>query len=146
MDVRRLNRLARQLREVALRASQDNQDLPLSASELMIVEHVARHPGSTITAIARETGLAQSRVSTVVRQLVMEHVFDCSKDEADRRQTHVRLSPQAAVQAFEESGSRLIDDALTTVAPHLATSDADRINQLLDELATLMDSPNHEPV
>jgi len=145
VDVRRLNRVARQLREVALRASQDNQDLPLSASELMVVEHVARHPGSTITAIARETGLAQSRVSTVVRQLAKERVFDCGKDDADRRQTHVRLSPQAAVQAFEESGSRLIDDALLTVAPHLTTSDASRIDQLLDELASLMESPDHEP-
>lgn len=143
MDVRRLNRLARQLREVALRASQNNQDLPLSASELMIVEHVARFPGSTVTAIARDTGLAQSRVSTVVRDLAKAHVFDCVKDEADRRQTHVQLAPQVAVQAFEEFGSRLIDEALIIVAPHLTTADANRIGQLLDELVSLMESPNN---
>ena len=145
MDVRRLNRLARQLREVALRASQNNQELPLTASELMVVEHVARHPGSTITAIARDTGLAQSRVSTVVRQLAEARVFDRTKEDADRRQTHVQLAPQAAVQAFEEFGSRPIGDALPTVAPHLTASDARRIDQLLDELATLMEPPNHEP-
>lgn len=145
VDVRRLNRLARQLREVALRASQNNQDLPLSASELMVVEHVARHPGSTITAIARETGLAQSRVSAVVRQLADERVFDCGKDDADRRQTRVQLAPQVAVQVFEEFGSRPIGDALAAVVPHLTASDAGRVDQLLEELATLMESPNHEP-
>jgi DNA-binding MarR family transcriptional regulator len=136
-----VNRLARQLREVALRASQDNQDLPISAGELVVVEHVARHPGSTITAIARETGLAQSRVSTVVRDLTREHVFSCTKDDADRRQTRVQLAPHVAKQAFEELGSRPVDDALTLVAPHLTSRDAARAGRLLDELAALMEPP-----
>jgi DNA-binding MarR family transcriptional regulator len=141
MEVRRLNRLSRQLREIALRASQNNGEVPLSAGELLIVEHVARHPASTITDIARETGLAQSRVSTVVRHLSDERVFVCSKDDKDRRQTRVALSPEAAVQAFEESGSRPIDSALVTVVPHLSDDEALRVSTLLDELGTLMEPP-----
>lgn len=141
MEVRRLNRLSRQLREIALRASQNNKDVPLSAGELIVVEYVARHPASTITAIARDTGLAQSRVSTLVHRLADEHVFVCSKDEKDRRQTRVQLLPEVATQVFEEFGSRPIDGALTTVAPHLSTRDAKRIIVLLDELATLMEPP-----
>lgn len=141
VEVRRLNRLSRQLREIALRASQDDEELPLSAGELVIVEHVARHPGSTISAIARETGLAQSRVSTVVRHLSDERVFVCSKDSKDRRQTLVALSPEVAVQAFEEFGSRPVDGALATVVPHLSGDQAVRVVSLLDELADLMEPP-----
>jgi len=139
VEVRRLNRLSRQLREIALRASQNDEDLPLSAGELTVVEYVARHPASTISAIARETGLAQSRVSTLARRLTEDGVFICGKDDQDRRQTRVQLSPEVATQVFEEFGSRPVDGALTTAAPHLTDSDVGKVLRLLDELATLLD-------
>lgn len=142
MEVRQLNRLSRQLREIALRASQNGAELPLSVSELAIVEHVARHPAETITSIARSTGFAQSRVSTVVRALTDQGVLVCSRNVKDRRQTRVQLDPKVAELTFQEYGSRPVEHSLREVLPHLSGSDAARAGALLDELAALLSPPS----
>ena len=138
MEVRRLIRLARQLREIALKASQGGGDLPLSIGELAIVENVARHPDSAITEIARSTGLAQSRVSRVVQELSNEGVLQLWKDPKDRRQTRVRLDPDIYRQTFEEYSSRTITQALGDATPHLTPAERERASELLAELADLL--------
>jgi DNA-binding MarR family transcriptional regulator len=144
MDVLHLNRLARLLREVALRASQNGQELPISASELAVIENVARHPDSTISAISHSTGLAQSRVSTIVRDLTDEGVLEQRKLPPDRRETRVRLNPTTESQAFDEFGARPVDEALSGAAPHLSAEEVARVLLLLEELLNLLDHP-HEP-
>ncbi|MFL6137191.1 MAG: MarR family winged helix-turn-helix transcriptional regulator [Frankiaceae bacterium] len=139
VDVVRLNRLARQLREVALRASQDGAELPVSVSDLTVIESVARHPDCTISEISRSTGLAQSRVSTIVQELTKEGVFHCHKDAEDRRQTRVRLHPAAHEQTFEQHGKRSIDGALAVAFPHLDAGAVERVIALLSELADSLD-------
>jgi DNA-binding MarR family transcriptional regulator len=139
MDVQRLNRLARQLREVALKASQDGAELPISIGELAVVENVARTPDSTITDIVRGTGLAQSRVSKVVRDLAADGVFITTRDPNDRRQTRVRLDPKVRRQAFEDFGSRPIGVALAEARPKLSDQQVAKVEHLLDELADLFD-------
>jgi DNA-binding MarR family transcriptional regulator len=138
VEVRRLIRLARQLREIALKASQGGADLPLSIGELAIVENVARHPDSAITEIARSTGLAQSRVSRVVQDLSTEGVLQFWKDPRDRRQTLVRLDPEVRRQTLEDYSSRTIAEALTEATPHLSPAERERASQLLSELADLL--------
>jgi DNA-binding MarR family transcriptional regulator len=138
MEVRRLITLARQLREIALKASQDGDDLPLSIGELAIVEHVARNPDSAINEIARGTGLAQSRVSRVVRELGDEGVFHLWKNPQDRRETRVRLDPNTYRQTVDDYSSRPITTALTEATPHLNKAERERVNQLLIELADLL--------
>lgn len=136
MDVQRLNRLARQLREVALKASQEGAELPISIGELAVFESVAREPDSTITDIVRVTGLAQSRVSKVVRDLAADGVVITTRDPEDRRQTRVRLDPAIRKKAFEDFGSRPISAALAEAVP---AQNITRIEHLLDELANLID-------
>jgi DNA-binding MarR family transcriptional regulator len=140
MEVRRLIRLARQLREIALKASQDGDDLPLSIGELAIVEHVARNPDSAITEIARGTGLAQSRVSRVVRELGGEGVFHLVKNPQDRRETRVRLDPNTYRQTVEDYSSRPISQALAEATPYLSKAERERAGKLLTELADLLGS------
>ncbi|MFC7273491.1 MarR family winged helix-turn-helix transcriptional regulator [Paractinoplanes rhizophilus] len=138
MDVFQLNRLARRLREIALRASQEGAELPISVGELAILEHVARFPGSTISEISRSTGLAQSRVSKVVRELSDDGVFQHAADPEDRRRTRVRLDPRVRHQTFDEYGSRPIDAALAAAAPHLDAAGLARVQELAAELAGLL--------
>ncbi|HEX3783624.1 MAG TPA: MarR family transcriptional regulator [Pseudonocardiaceae bacterium] len=139
MDVQRLNRLARQLREIALKASQDGAELPISFGELAVVESVARNPDSTITDIVRGTELAQSRVSRVVHALAADGVFITTRDPNDRRQTRVRLDPKVRKQMFEDFGSRSVSAALAETSPRLSDENIARAEQLLDELADLID-------
>jgi DNA-binding MarR family transcriptional regulator len=139
VDVLQLNRLARQLREIALKASQGGADLPISVGELAILENVARYPNSTISEISRSTGLAQSRVSKVVRELSEEGVFHHSKDPNDRRQTRVRLDAKVRRQTFEDYGSRPIDEALSDAVSHLDAAGVERVKELLAELSGLLE-------
>jgi len=131
LDVVALSRLARILREVALDASQAGHDLPVTGGELALVEAVARQPGSTIRELCATTGLAQSWVSTLARQLADKGVVQLEADPADRRRTLVRLTPETARRALHEEGRRPIGDALTRALPHLDAGDAAELERLL---------------
>jgi DNA-binding MarR family transcriptional regulator len=138
VDVVELNRLSRRLREIALRASQHGGELPISASELAIVEYVARHPHCSIGEISQSTGLSQSQVSKRVRLLSDNGVFETGVHPGDRRVTTVRLALATRRQVFEEYGSRSIESTVATVVPTLSPEQAYRIVQLLEELAELL--------
>jgi DNA-binding MarR family transcriptional regulator len=138
VDVIRLNRLARQLREIALKASQGGAELPISVGQLAVVEAVARNPDSTVSMISKSTGLAQSWVSKIVRELSDQGVFAHSKDPHDRRQTRVRLDPEIHRQTFEDHGVRPIDDAVADIASHLDATGVRRVTELLVELDGLL--------
>jgi DNA-binding MarR family transcriptional regulator len=145
VDVIRLNRLARQLREIALKASQGGAELTISASELAVVETVARTPDSTISEISRSTGLAQSWVSTIVREMSEQGVFQHSKDPNDRRQTRVRLDPEIHRRTLEDYGTRPIDEAVAGAAPHLDGPSVQRVKTLLVELDQLLTESAEAP-
>ncbi|MDQ2733144.1 MAG: hypothetical protein M3Y56_15940, partial [Armatimonadota bacterium] len=68
MNAAALHRLARHLRTLAIQASDIEGETTPSLSELVIVEDVARHPGTPIGKIARRVGLAQSLVSKTVAE------------------------------------------------------------------------------
>jgi DNA-binding MarR family transcriptional regulator len=138
VDAIRLNRLARRLREIALKASQGGAEVPLSVGELAVFEAVARTPDSTISEISRATGLAQSWVSTIVRDLSQQRVVQQTKAAEDRRQTRVRLDPEVHRLSFEDYGARPIDGAVIEVAPHLDASGVQRVTELLLELDQLL--------
>jgi len=138
LDVVRLNALSRQLREVALAASHGSGDLDISVGQLAVIEAVARTPGSTVATITRTTGLAQSWVSTIVRELADAEVFVLASDPDDRRRTRVSLSPEAARLTFEDRGVRSVDAGLAQVVPHLDSAGARRVVDLLTELESLL--------
>ena len=138
MDVVRLNALSRQLREIALGASRGHGDLDISVAQLAVIETVARAPGSTVATITRTTGLAQSWVSTIVREMTEAGVFVIGKDPDDRRRTRVSLSPDAARLTFDDRGTRSIDAGLAQAVPHLREQQVRRVVDLLTELESLL--------
>ncbi|MFT2753694.1 MarR family winged helix-turn-helix transcriptional regulator [Clavibacter sp. Sh2088] len=133
-----LSRLARILREVALDASQGGRALPITGGELTLIEAVARQPGSTIRELCQATGLTQSWVSTLARQLSDKGVVRLEADPADRRRTRVRLDPETARRALHEEGRRPVGDALTRALPHLDASDAAELERLLARVHALV--------
>ncbi|MBX9152085.1 MarR family winged helix-turn-helix transcriptional regulator [Rhodococcus qingshengii] len=141
MDVVKLNQLARRLRDIALAASQSGRELPVSVSELAVLEAVARKPDMTITALSDATGYAQSRVSKLVTALAADGVVQTIGDPSDRRRTVVRLTPDAHREAFEEYGTRDVTAAIAAAATHLTPGEVDRAVRLTEELATLLAPP-----
>lgn len=105
MDVARLHRLARTLREVAAAAAAEAaDDQPLSAGQLAVVEDLARHEATTVGEVARRTGLAQSLVSTTVAGLRGAGVVTARTDAGDRRRILVTLADDARSQMLSRSG------------------------------------------
>lgn len=138
VDVVRLNALSRQLREIALTASQGRGDLDISIGQLAVIEAVARQSNGTVATITRTTGLAQSWVSTIVREMADAGVFVLTSDPDDRRRTRVSLSPEAAHLTFDDRGTRSVDAGLARAAPHLDRAGTRRVLDLLVELESLL--------
>ena len=137
MTARDLHRLARFLRELALRATADAGDSGISAGDLAIVEDVAHHSGTSIGAIAQRTGLAQSLVSKTVATMRDAGVFAVRPDPGDRRRVVVSVSSQSR-DTFRARGDRPIEPALRELRPNASDADVERVAELLDQLAQLL--------
>jgi len=135
MDAAQLYRLARHLREIALDATSNSQEERVSASELAIVEDVARHSQSAIGDIVRRTGLSQSLVSRIVASLRDAQVFTTEPDPADRRKMQVSINSQTQLQIFRERGGRSIEAALRQALPHLMPQDLTETVGMLERLS-----------
>lgn len=144
MNVIELSSLARRLREVALAASQQHGDSALSVAELAVIQEVARTPGTSVTGIARTTGLAQSWVSTIVHSLCQEGVFVQSKDPVDQRRTLISLSGFAQQLTFSDRGGRGVEEAVGRAFPHLDEVQVQYVMGLLAELQKTLEAPRAE--
>jgi DNA-binding MarR family transcriptional regulator len=83
--------------------------------EFIIMRHLIANPPGTITALASQTGYAQSRVSTAVASLVERGWAQTESDAADGRRTlvsapdHIRLAADTGLQAETAGLDRLLD-------------------------------------
>jgi DNA-binding MarR family transcriptional regulator len=135
MNAGQLHRLARVLREVATAATADPGESPVSAGDLAITEDVAHHEGTSIGQIAQRTGLAQSLVSKTVAAMRDEGVLMTTPDLSDGRRILVSVDP-AIRDVFNSRAARPVDAALSHVRPGTSAAEIQRIDELLDELAT----------
>lgn len=65
-------------------------------AEAELLRHVRRHPGTTVSAVARDLGMAVNTVSTLVARLVGAGSLERHPDPADRRVVRLDLSATAA--------------------------------------------------
>lgn len=145
MDAAQLYRLARHLREIALESTSNSHEERISASELSVVEDVARHPQAAIGDIARRTGLAQSLISRIVSSLRDAQVFTTAPDPDDRRKLQVSIDSQTRLQVFRERGSRSIEAALQQALPHLEPQELTEAIGLMERLLVYFDAPPVSP-
>ena len=130
-----LHRLARLLRDMAVAATANPGERPVSASTVAIVEDVGGHPSTSISQIVERTGLAQSLVSGTVARLGQAGVFVVEQDPTDRRRMLVTMSPKRRAEDFTERGARGIDDAIRQAVPGATDAQVARIQSGLDRLA-----------
>ena len=108
-------------------------DHPTSTRTVLIVAADIRdHPGTTVTEVARRTGLVQSQVSNCVARLRSADAVVTEPDPADGRRTLLRTSP--------EPSPRMAAVREAPVAPALAaaTADPDEALALLERLNALL--------
>ncbi|MBW8487408.1 MarR family transcriptional regulator [Actinomadura parmotrematis] len=98
---------------------------------LLVAADVREHPGTTVTEIARRTGLVQSQVSNAVARLRGAGGLAAAPDPADRRRTLLRPGPDDA--------PRVVAAREAPLGPVLAaaTTDPERAAVLLEELVGL---------
>ena len=136
MDAGRLHRLARLLREIALRATANPGEPAISAGLLAIVEDIGSNPGTSISDIAKRTQLAQSLVSKTVARLRGAGVLTCERDPSDGRRTLVSVDRATRAREFVPRGARPVDQAVRLTLPDITP---ERLNRVLSALDTLAD-------
>ncbi|MDN3354632.1 MarR family transcriptional regulator [Actinomadura sp. DC4] len=133
MDGVRLHRLGKRLIDLSREVTTQAGDASLTPAEIAVIEDALKHPGSPVTDITARTGFAQSHVSESVARLKERGLVETEQDPADRRRTRIRLSGVARQAVLERAG-RDADDVITQAIPERA----DRVTELLDELADLL--------
>ncbi len=138
MNAGQLHRVARRLREIAITATAQPGEQPVSAGDLAIVEDVADHDGSSIGEIARRTGLAQSLVSKTVAAMRDAGVLVTAADPADARRVLIGVDPETRAELFRSRAVRPIEPALRDHLPGASDHELAQIAELLDELGGLL--------
>jgi DNA-binding MarR family transcriptional regulator len=133
MDGVRLHRLGKRLIDMARDVTTSAGEASLTPAEVAVLEDALKHPGSPVSEIKARTGFAQSHISASVARLRARGLIEATSDPADRRRTQVTLTPLAKKAILSRAG-RPADDVIAKAAP----ADAQRVAELLDELAELL--------
>ena len=130
MTLGELHKLSRALHAIAVTTG----SLPNGAArptEVMLFEDIARHPHTSVMEISRRTGLAQSRVSHLVYDMIRHESVICTTDPNDKRRKLLHVpsklldslsnaeSDEAISTALRSLYPTLSDDAIEDVQTHL---------------------------
>lgn len=112
-----LYQLGRRLAEIALE-DMGADALDIAPGEFLVLQDLFLHGRSAVGDIAKRTGLAQSRVSTSVRNLAYRSWVATAADPADGRKTLVDLTEAirtASEQRRAGRADKALDNALAKV-------------------------------
>ncbi|WP_181783124.1 MarR family winged helix-turn-helix transcriptional regulator [Pseudonocardia pini] len=138
MNLSEMRRLGRTLSSAALQAMQGAGDGTASATELAVLDCVRVQDGLTVGEIARRSGFAQGRVSTVVADLVDQGLLAVREDPADRRRSLVTSTArmrELAAQAPPMDAAPVLRELLREAPPERA----EEIIAVLEELAEIVE-------
>jgi DNA-binding MarR family transcriptional regulator len=133
-----LHKVARLLREVALDATADPGETPVSAGDVAIAEDITHHEKTSVGEIAARTGLAQSLVSRTVAKLNDAGIVVTGRDPDDGRRVLVSIAPGIRTGTFRSRARRPVESALRSRYPDFSGAEIARIIALLDELADIV--------
>lgn len=117
-----LHRLARDLRTIALVATENTGPDRVNAGELSVLEDIARNPGATIAEITRRTGLAQSLVSRITRAMAHAGALTIDPDSNDRRKVRIDLDPDTRAIVLDRANNS-ISEAIAASTPTLSSEE-----------------------
>ena len=97
--------------------------VPLPESERDVLRFVGRHPGVSVSSVARELRMKSSNVSAAVRSLVARDLMTREADPSDRRIARLALTDQAYdnLERIQRSWSTQLDAALSRLEPGYRT-------------------------
>jgi DNA-binding MarR family transcriptional regulator len=120
---------------MAVLATADPGELPLSAGDVAIAEDIAHHEGTSIRQIAERTGFAQSLVSKTVAAMRDAGILVTRVDPHDRRRVVISVDPSTGTNLFSSRAARAIEPAIRKAKPNLSDADVRAVCELLEELA-----------
>jgi DNA-binding MarR family transcriptional regulator len=138
VDAGQLHKIARLLREVALDATADPGETPVSAGDVAIAEDIAHHETASVGEIAARTGLAQSLVSRTVAKLHEAGVVVTERDPDDGRRVLISIAPGIRTGLFRARARRRVEPALRSRYPDSSEAEIARVVALLAELADIL--------
>jgi DNA-binding MarR family transcriptional regulator len=140
VDAGQLHKVARLLREVALDATVDPGETPVSAGDVAIAEDITHHEKVSVGEIAARTGLAQSLVSRTVAKLRDAGVVVTERDPDDGRRILISIAPGIRTGLFRSRAQRPVEPALRSRYPDSSEAEIARVVALLTELADILTS------
>jgi len=113
------------------------QDLNLTAPQIMVLRHVDREPGLSLSALSDKLGLATSTVCGIVDRLERAGFLTRDTDPEDRRRIRLHLTPKTV--ALRDRVPVLKANFLAGLLAGLPEAEVNRILQALKTLATLIE-------
>ncbi|GAA3214405.1 MarR family transcriptional regulator [Actinocorallia longicatena] len=135
MNASELFLLGRRIQKIAEAAipSDGVGDHPTSTQTVLVVAaDIREHPGTTVTEIARRTGIVQSHISNCVARLRSVETVLAAPDPADRRRTLLHPNPDLPPRA------KVVREAPLEPALAAATTDPEEAMALLERLSALL--------
>ncbi|MFF0630510.1 MarR family winged helix-turn-helix transcriptional regulator [Streptomyces sp. NPDC004296] len=132
MEMSDLYQLGRRLTEIALE-DMGAGELGLAPGEFLVLQDLYLNSRSPVGDIAKRTGLAQSRVSTIVRALVGRGWVTTTTDPTDGRKTLVDLTEDVRTAGAK----RRAGQADKTLTAALVGADDDERATLISAVARL---------
>lgn len=104
-------------RDLRAHAYHDPNITRLNFTEVTVMRHVERHPGTSPSEVAEATGMQRSNVSAALRSLEAKGFVERAVDEADNRQAVLRATARSArnLEVLRASWARLIADRFAAV-------------------------------
>lgn len=106
----------------------------LSVTEWRVIAILGRYPGLSATGVARNGALDKVAVSRAVRRLMDRGLVEREPNDADRRESHLRLSREG-----EQVHDRIVPEALAfqqRLRAALSDDEAAAFDRILDKLTT----------
>ncbi|MCW2946409.1 MAG: hypothetical protein JWR24_3126 [Actinoallomurus sp.] len=140
-DLMHVTTAMRRLVRRRLREEMDRPQLRPALIELMLA--VARNPGMSVAAAARELHLADNSVSTLVNQLVGEGLLRRGTDPGDRRAARLEVTPAAEqrISEWRDRRARLVGARLDEMSGDDRAAIAAALPALGRLLTRLRESP-----
>lgn len=138
MEMRQLWRqLNRELHDLFHRTAHDPT---LHGMASLLLRHIGKHPGISVSELSRRAYTAKSHVSNLVDQLVNEALVEKRQDAADQRV--VRLYPTGAAEARLADAELRLQTAWQRVLEQIPEAERDDVSRHLHTLLQACRSAN----
>ena len=118
MDFSDLHYLSRFLRDLTIQSGM-KIGKQIAPTERMILNDIIHHKGTTVRDIVKRTGVAQSRVSTIVREMQLHDAIIITPNPHDKRQKNIHKLNTAIINALSEQAPHLSGQQKKEVLKHI---------------------------